>query len=64
MDLIILQCKKSHEWINLINEIKNSGEGRIYTTNKPGYLAKIYHDPRANASKFRGKSIKNKEREI
>ena len=41
--MILLQCKKTGEIIELREEIAKSGEGRIYQTSKDGFLAKIYH---------------------
>jgi DNA-binding helix-hairpin-helix protein with protein kinase domain len=43
--MVRLQCKNSGEWIDLVKEINSSGEGKIYTTNKSGFLAKMYHNP-------------------
>jgi DNA-binding helix-hairpin-helix protein with protein kinase domain len=43
--MVRLQCKNSGEWIDLVKEINSSGEGKIYATNKTGFLAKIYHNP-------------------
>jgi DNA-binding helix-hairpin-helix protein with protein kinase domain len=41
--MIRLYCADNGESIELIEEINNSGEGRIYKTSKDGFLAKIYH---------------------
>ena len=39
-----LKCSETGESIDLGKEISNSGEGRIYQTSKPRFLAKIYHN--------------------
>ncbi|MEG3843664.1 type IV pilin-like G/H family protein [Microcoleus sp. herbarium14] len=43
--MIRLKCVDTGEWIELDNQgnIKSGGEGSIYPTNKPGFVAKVYH---------------------
>lgn len=43
--MLKLQCESTGETINLLKQINSSGEGIIYTTDKSGILAKIYHQP-------------------
>jgi len=43
--MLRLQCETTGETINLVKQINSSGEGIIYTTNKSGMMAKIYHHP-------------------
>ncbi|MBP0014334.1 MAG: hypothetical protein J7545_02005 [Roseofilum sp. SBFL] len=38
----VLRCQKNGERIELIKEIASAGEGIIWKTNKPGFLAKEY----------------------
>jgi serine/threonine protein kinase len=38
-------CTKTNQNISLVSEIANSGEGKVWRTDRNGYLAKIYHDP-------------------
>ncbi len=38
-------CTKTNQNISLVSEIANSGEGKVWRTDRDGYLAKIYHDP-------------------
>jgi DNA-binding helix-hairpin-helix protein with protein kinase domain len=42
--MLRLQCEKTGESVDLLKQLNSSGEGVIYTTNKSGFLAKIYHD--------------------
>jgi DNA-binding helix-hairpin-helix protein with protein kinase domain len=41
--MVRLKCENTNEYVELLNEISNSGEGIIYKTSKSGLLAKIYH---------------------
>jgi DNA-binding helix-hairpin-helix protein with protein kinase domain len=43
--MVRLHCENTGESVDLLKQISNSGEGLIYTTNKSGFLAKIYHQP-------------------
>lgn len=40
-----LTCSRTGETIALLNVIASSGEGTIWTTNRSGFLAKVYHTP-------------------
>jgi serine/threonine protein kinase len=42
----MLTCVSTGEIISLTQQIAESGEGEVWQTNRPGDLAKIYHNPR------------------
>ncbi|MCF2150180.1 hypothetical protein IQ276_027860 [Desmonostoc muscorum LEGE 12446] len=43
--MTVLTCASTGQSITLLGEpIANSGEGKVWRTNRNGYLAKIYHD--------------------
>lgn len=42
----VLSCTKTGQSISLVHQIATSGEGEVWRTDREGYLAKIYHDPR------------------
>ncbi|MEH2073969.1 MAG: hypothetical protein V7K57_06185 [Nostoc sp.] len=41
--MTVLTCASTGKSITLLDELKNSGEGKVWRTNHNGYLAKIYH---------------------
>lgn len=41
----VLTCCSTGQSISLVKQIAISGEGEVWRTNLPGYLAKLYHDP-------------------
>jgi WD40 repeat protein len=41
----LLRASMSDRSITLAQKIANSGEGTVWTTNFPGFLAKLYHQP-------------------
>ncbi len=43
--MTVLTCTITNKSITLLDEIVDSGEAKIWRTNKNGYLAKIYHSP-------------------
>lgn len=41
-----LMCTRTGQPVSLVQQIASSGEGEIWRTTRPGYLAKIYYSPR------------------
>ncbi|MBN3870961.1 hypothetical protein [Nostoc sp. JL33] len=42
--MTVFTCASTGQSITLLGEPKNSGEAKVWQTNRNGYLAKIYHD--------------------
>ena len=43
--IVLLTRASNNQPVSLTKQIADSGEGQVWETNLPGYLAKIYHDP-------------------
>ncbi|MBJ7898405.1 MAG: SUMF1/EgtB/PvdO family nonheme iron enzyme [Cyanobacteria bacterium RI_101] len=43
--MVAYRSRRDGQWITLTQELAHSGEAKVWRVDRPGFLAKIYHDP-------------------